>query len=70
MREGFAQKGSAPWGVDSMYTSVVVTGMNTPTAMTCSAHRWSHRGRRRGHTSKTAKAAVAEEAQDDGAEKE
>src|SRR2546423_4667456 len=32
--------------------------MNTPTATTCSAHRWSHRGRLRGHTSKNAKAVV------------
>jgi hypothetical protein len=30
--------------------------MKTPTAMTCSAHRWIHRGRLRGHTSKSATA--------------
>src|SRR5216110_1874475 len=40
--------------------SNVVTGMKTPTATTCSAHRSSHRGRLRGHASKTAKAAVAD----------
>ena len=40
--------------------STVVTGMTRPTATTCSTHRWSHCGRRRGHTSKSAKAAVAD----------
>ena len=40
--------------------NTVVTGMKTPTATTCRTHRWSHRGRRRGHTSKKAKAVVAD----------
>src|SRR3954451_13630224 len=34
--------------------------MNTPTATTCSAHRWSQRGSLRGHTSNSAKAVVAD----------
>src|SRR3954447_1029394 len=34
--------------------------MNRPTATTCSAQRWSHRGSLRGHTSKTANAPVAD----------
>src|ERR1043166_164862 len=34
--------------------------MKAPTAMTCSAHRWTQRGSARGHTSKSAKAAAAE----------
>ncbi len=34
--------------------------MRTPTATTCNAHRWSHCGRLRGHTSKIPKAAVAD----------
>src|SRR4051812_19778643 len=36
--------------------------MNTPTATTCTAHRWSGRGSLRGHTSKRAKAVVADRA--------
>ena len=34
--------------------------MNTPTATTCSAHRWTQRGSVRGHASKSANAVVAD----------
>src|SRR3954453_21436857 len=60
MRPGSVQNGGALGRVERREIRDVVTGMRTPMATTCNAHRWIQGGRRRGHTSKSPKAAVAD----------